>query len=169
VPQPVFAAHDRPDALEENLRRRVFQNDTGNAQLHGGNDFVAIQSIRQNDGSRCVWVLRQLRKSLDWRPLRLRESEQQDVWRQLADKRNGRPTISNLPKDAQAWFGFEQAPETMPENGVLAGNDQSDELGVFRHDYQVAARSRMRRTSADGCFVGCVATDSIKFRTRGGG
>jgi len=84
------------------------------------------------------------------------------------DKRSRRLAIGDLPNDAEAWFGFEQTPQTMPENGVLAGNDQSDERGLFRHDYQAPARSPVR-TSADGCFVECVATDAIKFRTRGGG
>jgi hypothetical protein len=69
----------------------------------------------------------------------VREPEKQDVGHQLVDKRTRRLAIGYLAKDAEAWFGFEQTPQTLPENGVLAGNDQSDERGLFRHDYEAPA------------------------------
>ena len=62
------------------------------------------------------------------------QAEKQDVGRLLANQREGGCTVRDFAHDAEIWLCLQKATEAVAKDGVLARNDQPDELCLLRHD-----------------------------------
>src|SRR5579862_6973503 len=125
---PEFAAHNSPDAFEENLRRRVFQDDSASAQLERLDDLLFSYGSGQQYRSDRGRGIPQLTERLQPAHARHHQIQEEDIRMQFSDKLQRLLPVRGFSDNAEAGLIPENRHQSLPEDRVIVRNQNSGSL-----------------------------------------
>ena len=137
VAHPELAAHHRGQALVEQLRRRLLQDDAARAQLQRLDRLRRIDRRRQQDRPDREAEVDQLLQRLQAVRSRHREVEQQDVGPQAGHLRDRLLAVARLADHLEPRVRLEQPAQAVSEDRVVVGDHDANGSVPLRHGASV--------------------------------
>jgi len=127
----ILVVHDTLDAINQETRRRLLENNAAGPQLYGSHEFIRVDSRRQKHDANRRGVDRGQRFKATHS--RHRHVEQQHVRFDVEGELQRLHAVSSLADHLKAWLALEQPPEPIPQDLVIVGNCDPDTASWFRH------------------------------------
>ena len=132
---PILTLQDRSNALEENLRRGVLEDDASSAQLQGLNDLFCVDA-RSRDQRAQRGGRTDLAEGREPAYTGHGEVEKKDVRLERSCKPKRVLTILSFPNDLKAGLGLEELPQSGAKQRVIVRDQDADGTLGFRHRFE---------------------------------
>jgi hypothetical protein len=130
--QPDFAGIDFADALDQQVRSALFQDDAGSAQLHGLHELVLVLRGGEHDDAGLVLAgLQPLQRGQTVEAGHFKV-QQQDIGLMRLQHVQNLPAILRLRDDLEIRLQSEQAAQAVAEYGVVVRHHDANLPGFGR-------------------------------------
>ncbi len=129
--EPDLAAVDFADALHDELRRGLLEDDAGAAEFHGLDEFVLIFGGGEHDHFDALVELGDGLERGEAVQVGHAEVEQEHVGVEFLNAVEDFAAVVGLAYDVEILLQAEQLAEAIPDDGVVIG-DQNSDSGLFR-------------------------------------
>ena len=124
--QPDLAGVDLADALDDEVRRGLFQHDAATAQLHGLHELVLVLRGRQNDHARpLVGLLKRLQRRQAVQ-IGHAQIQQQNIGVQFPHALQHLAAVPGLSHDVEIILKKEQLLESIAHDGMIVGDEDAN-------------------------------------------